>query len=445
MGKYKPYPAYKDSGVEWLGDVPEGWELLRSKFVFDREQRPVRDFDEVVTAFRDGEVTLRTNRRVAGFTNSLKEIGYQGVRKNDLVVHAMDGFAGAIGVSDSNGKCSPVCSICTPRFNTKTSTHYYGRLLRNMALSGFITSLAKGVRERSTEFRFNEFKELLIPVPTIEEQTQIATFLNHETAKIDSLIEKQEKLIKLLKEKRQAVISHAVTKGLDPNVEMKDSGVEWLGEIPAHWEVMQVKRTFSEIEYGISNSTKSEGKYEVLGMGDIHDGKVCCPQKRYVQAVDENLLLVENDLLFNRTNSLKHVGKVGMFQGGGNITFASYLVRIRTKQNIRPELMNYILNTALVRSIARSLALPSINQANLNPNRYGYIKIVLPPQNEQDGILEFLDDNEKKYGELVGKAQKAISLLKERRTALISAAVTGKIDVRDWKAENQTQTLTEDN
>ena len=241
MSRYKAYSEYKDSGLQWLGEMPAHWQLHKSKYIFNRVQRDVRPEDGVVTAFRDGQVTLRANRRTDGFTESIKEIGYQGVRKGDLLVHAMDGFAGAIGVSDSDGKCSPVCSVCIPADGDEVHMMYFGYLVRQLAVTDYISSLAKGIRERSTEFRYSEFSVLDLALPPQNEQQKIATFRDHETAKIDALIEKQRRLIELLKEKRQAVISHAVTKGLNPNAPMKDSGVEWLGEVPAHWSVQRVK------------------------------------------------------------------------------------------------------------------------------------------------------------------------------------------------------------
>ncbi|MDA0723616.1 MAG: restriction endonuclease subunit S, partial [Verrucomicrobia bacterium] len=215
--------------------MPKAWCLRKAKYLFKRVQRPPLVSDGIVTAFRDGEVTLRFKRRVEGFTNAVKEIGYQGVRQGDLLVHAMDGFAGAIGISDSDGKCSPVCSVCIAHDESEIYMRYYGYLVRQLAVTDYITSLAKGIRERSTEFRYNEFSSLPLALPTLPEQKQIARFLDHETGKIDALIEKQQALIALLKEKRQAVISHAVTKGLNPDARMKDSGVEWLGLVPEHW------------------------------------------------------------------------------------------------------------------------------------------------------------------------------------------------------------------
>ena len=141
------YSSYKDSGIYFLPELPSSWKIRKAKYLFNEENRPVSPGDEIVTCFRDGQVTLRKNRRLDGFTNSMKEIGYQGVRKGDLVIHNMDAFAGAIGVSDSDGKSTPVYSCCTPK-SGDVNQYYYCYLLRYLARSGFILSLAKGIRER---------------------------------------------------------------------------------------------------------------------------------------------------------------------------------------------------------------------------------------------------------------------------------------------------------
>ncbi|MBE0566182.1 MAG: restriction endonuclease subunit S [Krumholzibacteria bacterium] len=278
--KYSRYSDSRDTGFAHIGTVPSHWNVERAKFLFRRMSRPVRDSDGIVTAFRDGQVTLRKNRREDGFTNAVKEIGYQGIRKGDLVIHAMDGFAGAIGVSDSDGKSSPVYSACVP-VRADVIPGYYALLIRDLALNGFVESLAKGVRERSSEFRFAEVKELALPVPSVEEQITITGFLDRETAKIDTLIEKQEQLIKLLDEKRQTVISHAVTKGLNPDVRMKDSGVEWLGEVPEHWHASYVKHWLrSSPCYGVLKPDKHEGDDGVplIRTMDVQDRKVLVGQ-----------------------------------------------------------------------------------------------------------------------------------------------------------------------
>ncbi|PWI77784.1 restriction endonuclease subunit S [Enterobacter sp. CGMCC 5087] len=210
-----PDAPMKDSGVDWLGNIPEHWMLKRAKFIFRKMQRPISKHAGIITAFRDGHVTLRQNKRTDGFTFAIKEIGYQGVLKGDLVIHAMDGFAGAIGVSDSNGKCSPVCSVCIPHKKTQVYTSYYGYLVRQLAVTNFIQSLSKGIRERSTEFRFNEFSELPLPIPNYEEQIFIFKYIKRQEEKIDVLLQKQLQQIDLLKERRTALIAAAVTGKID--------------------------------------------------------------------------------------------------------------------------------------------------------------------------------------------------------------------------------------
>lgn len=159
MKQYKT----RSSNIPWVKQLPSHWGFERAKFLYRKEQRPVRDEDDVVTCFRDGVVTLRKNRRTSGFTEALNEFGYQGIRKGDLVIHVMDAFAGAIGVSDSDGKGTPVYNVCTAYGDS--NNHYYAYLLREMARSGFIQSLYRGIRERSSDFRFDVFARQYLPVP----------------------------------------------------------------------------------------------------------------------------------------------------------------------------------------------------------------------------------------------------------------------------------------
>lgn len=217
------YESYRSSGIQWVTQIPKEWRTERAKWIFKRMDRPVRVEDDVVTAFRDGQVTLRTNRRTEGFTNAIHEHGYQGIRKGDLVIHAMDAFAGAIGVSDSDGKSTPVYAACAPTPEFNANSYYYAYLVRYMAHSGYIQSLSKGIRERSTDFRFTDFRELPLPIPPRIEQERIVNFLDQKTNEIDMAISKKEQLIKLLEEQKGILISQAVTRGLNPDVPMRDS------------------------------------------------------------------------------------------------------------------------------------------------------------------------------------------------------------------------------
>ena len=243
----KKYDLYIESGIPWMRKMPSHWDTRRAKYMFKKENRPVSDTDEVVTCFRDGMVTLRKKRRTTGFTESLKEIGYQGIRKGDLVIHVMDAFAGAIGVSDSDGKGTPVYSVCTALgdFNH----HYYAYALREMAKKGFIQSLYRGIRERSSDFRFDVFGNQTLPIPPRDEQDKIVRYLDWQVSKINRLIDVKKKEINRLSELKKTVVNEAVTHGLNPDVPMKFSGVEWLGDIPAHWttiKLRQILHPFSE-------------------------------------------------------------------------------------------------------------------------------------------------------------------------------------------------------
>ena len=279
--KAQKYPSYKPGHSKNISLLPEHWAELPLKRLFRLEKREPLEGDEIVTAFRDGTVTLRKNKREDGFTHALKEIGYQRIHREDLVIHAMDAFAGAIGVSDSDGKSSPVYSACTA---TKgDNPYFYAYYLRDLALRGFIESLAKGIRERSTDFRWNDASMVAVPVPPRSEQLMISNFLDHETAKIDTLIAEQEQLIELLQEKRQAVISHAVTKGLNPNAPMKDSGVEWLEEVPEHW----VGCRFKHCLVGLTDAehktcpNHEEGEYLIIRTSNIREGFLMTEGAKY--------------------------------------------------------------------------------------------------------------------------------------------------------------------
>lgn len=204
-----PNVKMKDSGIPWIGEVPEHWLQLRGKNIFTRMTRVVEVDDEVITCFRDGQVTLRKNRRTDGFTESFKEIGYQGIRPGDLVIHQMDAFAGAIGVSDSKGKGTPVYICLQPK--GEQSNFYYAYLLREMARTGYIKSLYRGIRERSSDFRYETFGKLLLPIPPADEQRAIVEFIDRKVKEIDGFISAVREQIEKLKLYKQRLISDVVT------------------------------------------------------------------------------------------------------------------------------------------------------------------------------------------------------------------------------------------
>ncbi len=415
MSRYQRYSTYRPSGVAWIPQVPIDWLEDRAKFIFKREQRPVREEDEVVTAFRDGEVVLRRARRTEGFTQSVKEIGYQGVRVGDLVIHAMDGFAGAIGVSKSDGKCTPVYSICTPQQGREIEAAYYGYLLRDMAQRKFILALARGIRERSTEFRFGDFRELVLPVPDKAEQEAIATFLDRETSKIDALIQKKHRLIALLNEKRSALISRAVTKGLDPGVPMRASGVEWIGNVPAHWEVKKVWMIFEL------------GRGRVISHDEIHQHRGPYPVYSSQTANEGVMGSIDTydfsgDYLTWTTDGAR-AGTV--FARTGQFNCTNVCGTLKPRKDMDLLFMRHALDQATSWFVRHD-----INPKLMN-NVMAAIQVQSPPVEEQSDIGSTISSIEARTAPLEAKIKSATERLQEYRAALISAAVTGQIDVRN--------------
>jgi type I restriction enzyme S subunit len=441
--KYSAYPAYKDSGVEWLGEIPEHWEVKRLKFIAyiqsgvakgrDLGGRNIVELPYLrVANVQDGYLDLSD---IAKITVGKDEVERYLLRAGDVLMNEGGDYDKLGRGAVWQGQIEPCIhqnhvyavrphkGIDPYWINTVTLTSY--------AKHYFILKSKQSTNLASISS--TNLKELPVVIPPVSECKAIASFLDRETAKIDALIAKKERLIELLQEKRTAIISHAVTKGLDPTVPLEDSGVEWLGAIPAHWEVMPLKRSLKSSDYGLSDNIKGEGIFKVLTMGHIQDGKVLIPEEGSLDNVPKELVLEYDDLLFNRTNSRELVGKVGIFKGNSEdkVTFASYLVRLRSNDYAEPNYLNFLLNSQLILSKVRQDALLSINQANLNPTKYCQIRIPLPPTEEQHAIASYLDRETAKIDALISKIRQGIEKLQEYRTALISAAVTGTIDVRE--------------
>ena len=202
-----PSVPMKDSGVQWIGNMPANWECIRGKYILTYLQKPVKKDDGVITCFRDGEVTLRSNRREDGFTMADKEIGYQGVDIGDLVVHGMDGFAGAIGISDSRGKASPVLNV----LGTKQNKRYIMYYLRSMAYSDVFMALSTGIRVRSCDLRWNKLAELWYPIPSLKEQKQIVSFIDETIQKVNKIITDKQSQIETLEVYKKSLIYEYVT------------------------------------------------------------------------------------------------------------------------------------------------------------------------------------------------------------------------------------------
>ena len=433
MAKYQKYAEYKDSGVEWLGDIPSHWETCSISKLFAIKAGgdvDLKNFSE--DRSEEYPYPIYTN---ANDENSI--YGYSKVanyQANSITVSGR----GEVGFSvyrDHPFEAIIRLLVLTPQ--KKCYPKFYAYYI-NEVINFRVESSAIG---QLSTLQISPYKTVL---PSIDEQKLISNYLDHETAKIDSLITKQEKLIELLKEKRQAVISHAVTKGLNPDVAMKDSGVEWLGEVPAHWEVSRVGWLCEFISYGFTNPMPStdEGPY-MLTATDIEFGRVKYEGARRTSIeAFRNLLSPKSkpqagDILVTKDGTL---GRTALFDGDNEVCISQSVALLRLQKKI-------VLPEFLVRAFsAADYKSKIIFEAGGTTIKHIYIStlskmnFVLPPMHEQKTIVDELKSKLADMDQLIDQAINASNLLGERRTALISSAVTGKIDVRNWQHPNEAKT-----
>ncbi|WP_249012274.1 restriction endonuclease subunit S [Conexibacter sp. DBS9H8] len=419
----------------WLVSIPERWSLARGSAIAKPIKRDPLNEDGVVTAFRDGEVTLRSLRRTDGFTEALQETGYQGVRAGELVIHSMDGFAGAIGVSASDGKMSPVVHIYrTPADNP----HYVAHALRVAASSGFIQSLGKGIRERSTSFDRATFKDMLLPRPPRREQDAIVEFLDRETARIDTLIEEQELLIELLRERRQALVE-TLTYGGVSSTAHRETREEWLPSVPKPWQVIQlgfVAETLAGWAFPSDGFSTSSDDTRLLRGVNVKPGSTDWTETVFWDAVGspvpEDFSLHEGDLVFGMDRPF-----IGSGVRVASITsedvpalLLQRVLRIRAGERLDPDYLRYVVMTRAFLSYLEPL-FTGVSVPHASEWQVRKFVMPLPPLCEQKAICAQLDEQTTKIGQLIGEADLFIAFARERRAALITAAVTGQIDVLD--------------
>ena len=439
MAKYKAYPEYKDSGVEWLGEVPNHWKTVSISRLFSRIKRTGYTEKELLSVYRDYGVIPKSSRDDNNNKPSEDLSPYQLVEPNDLVMNKMKAWQGSIAISEYEGIVSPAYFVYKPNNILFELAHprYVHYLLRNPIYVTQYLSRSKGIRVNQWDLDPDEFRNIELLLPDKTEQEKIYSFLDHETAKIDNLIEKQQQLIELLKEKRQAVISHAVTKGLNPDVPMKDSVVEWLGEVPEHWIVSGFKKYLSSIvDYRGKTPNKTDEGILLVTARNIKKGVLDYTlSQEFIAPSDYKEVMGRGlpdigDVLFTTEAPLGEVANVDRV----DIALAQRIIKFK---GMASRLDNYYFKYFIMSSaFQQSLNLYSSGSTaqGIKAERFVYLRKLLPPINEQMEIVDFLDKEITKIDILVEQQFVMLSLLQERRTALISAAVTGKIDVRDWVA-----------
>ena len=358
-------------------------------------------------------------------------------RAGDVLFGKLRPYLAKVACPGRRGVCVGEFLVLRPSA-ASLSARFLEQVLRSKPVIDAIDASTFGARMPRAEWQFIGNMRLLLP--PLPEQSAIVRFLDHADRRIRRYIRAKQKQIALLEEQEKAIIHQAVTGQIDvrtgqPYPAYKDSGVEWLGEVPVHWAILPLKRAFSSMEYGISDSGSDEGTIGLLTMGNVRDGEVTVPTYGGVTSVDPTLLLQDKDLLFNRTNSPDLVAKVGLFRSQGRpVTFASYLVRMRTRPENSSEFLNLLLNDVGFVSVARREAIPSLHQSNLNPTRYGRLKIPLPTRSEQEAIVQGVSEWTSVVNSAIVKTNREIDHLREYRTRLIADVVAGKLDVPEAAA-----------
>lgn len=427
----KPYTEYKKSGLPWVGQVPGHWGLVPNRGLVRRRRVLVgkRHGDyRLLSLTKQGVIVRDISTGKGKFSSDMGTS--QEVRNGDLVFCLFDvpETPRTVGLSCHDGMITGAYTV----FESigRGSSEYFELFYRALDDRKLLSPLYSGLRNTIPAERLLGTKT---PQPPPDEQAAIVRFLDWANGRLERAIRAKRKVIALLGEQKQAIIHRAVTRGLDPSVPLKPSGIPWLGDIPKHWEARPLKQLLSRMDYGTSESARGEGPIRVLTMGHIRDGRVFMPERGGLDAIPQGLVVEENDLLFNRTNSPELVGKVGRFSGDrkDQVTFASYLVRLRVHDEHSPEWLNYLLNSAVFWAYARSQALVSLHQANLNSRRYGQMLVPVPPENEQYQIFEQIVREADAIDRTISRLEREIDLLREYRTRLVADVVTGKLDVRE--------------
>ena len=463
MAKYQAYAEYKDSGVEWLGVLPSHWTMnkLRYLFSFGKGLTITKEnlMDEGIPCVSYGEVHSKYSFAVDPLKHHLKcvEESYLKTSPNALLQKGDFVFADTSEDLKGSGNFTHLVNdekvfagyhTIIARPQDQSVSRFYAYLFDSQEFRSQIQLAVKGVKVFSITQAM--LRAANIWLPSKAEKQNIANFLDHETAKIDHLIEKQQQLIELLKEKRQAVISHAVTKGLDPNVPMKDSGVEWLGEVPEHWGIWKFAHIAPIITCGVASTptyVEEDVGMPFLSAQNIKNNKLSLHKFNYIpHSLHEQLTKYRKpelgDILVTRVGA--GIGEACIVDIDLEFSIYVSLTHIRVNSNIaNNKFVMYFFGTDYCKFLNYEGTVTGGGVGNLNVNNVVKYKIALPSLQEQQKIVEYIDHYVTKQDELILKAESAISLMQERRTALISAAVTGKIDVRNWQAPSVTEADTE--
>lgn len=434
------YERYRDSGVEWIGDVPDEWSIIPLKAAYSvvggaTPKSEVADYwDGGVPWVTPSDLSKLDTPFIGETLRTISEAGLAACAATRVpagsVILSTRAPIGSLGITTEPATTNQGCKALVPR---------RGSVSQFLAYTLSVATTALNVRGKGTTFlelSGDELSRFKIPSPSPPEQSAIAAFLDRETGKIDTLIEAQQRLIGLLKEKRQAAISHAVTKGIDPSVPMKDAGVEWLGAVPAHWSVRPLKAV-AHIQTGVAkgkdNGSREAVQVPYLRVANVQDGWIDLSDVATIELPTSDVgryQLRAGDVLMNEGGDFDKLGRGGIWHGQIDpCVHQNHVFSVRPF-SVSPEWLSLTTGSVGAQFFFKGRSKQSTNLASISSTNLMELPILVPPRKEQQEIVDYLTGLIDGSDDLIDEAGKAIAFLQERRSALISAAVTGKIDVR---------------
>lgn len=416
----KRYNAYKDSGVKWIGEIPSHWKTTKLKHIIVKLYREKCPNSELLVCSNKGKVIKKGDSKI-GLVADNDDI-YQGVCKGDLLIHGMDTWHGAIAISNFDGMCTPVVHVC----DSKQNKTYIALYLQFMAISKVFKLISNGVRQNTSDFRsWDKVGAIPIMVPPLHEQQAIVDYLKDKTLKIEQYVSARERERELLDSLKQSEIANVVTKGLNPNVKMKDSGIPWIGEIPEHWEVKKMRSIFR-----LAHEKTEKERTDLLSLSQYTG-------IRYKSQCDKTgMFEAESTVGYNIVHKGQFVMNIMLAWNGSyavsdleGIISPSYCI-FDFKEDCDKRYFNYLLRTEMYQGEFKANSKGLIDsRLRLYPDYFFPIGVIVPPIEEQKAISDYIDSKLQKIDQYMSDLQREIDYLKEFKQRLISDAVTGQLCV----------------
>ncbi len=447
----KPYPEYKESGLPWLGRVPGHWGVKRAKSIFQCiDERSKTGKEELLTVSSARGVVPRKTANVTMF-KAESYLGYKLCWPGDLVINSLWAWAGGLGVSRHHGIISSAYGVYRIRKDAAMTPDFVNAVVRSLPFNWELKVRSKGVWISRLQITDISFLDAPIHIPPPAEQAAIVRFLDWANGRLERAIRAKRKVIALLTEQKQAIIHRAVTRGLDPNVPLKPSGIPWLGDIPQHWEVLPAKRCATVISKGTTPSTEGRefletGPIRFIKAENVSGGVIVDRPKIFIDQETHDLLrrskLQENDVLFVIAGAT--LGKVAIVRLEHLPANTNQAVAfIRPNRRILPEFLAVWLQSGRIKEQIWLNAVQSA-QPNLSMGSLGKFPVPLPPVNEQKHVVQQLEAEISRPNTAISRLEREIELLREYRTRLVADVVTGKLDVREAAAKLPSETTAED-